>query len=86
VTIEAEQDARKVKLDEAAVWEKAQTAELVMATKGRSKILEWSPSADNKAEILNEIVGRSGNLRAPTLLIEGKLIVGFNQGLYETLF
>jgi len=60
-------------------------ADKVVATKGRSKILEWVPSEENKTEILSEVIGRSGNLRAPTLLHNNRFIVGFSQTAYEQI-
>ena len=75
-----------MKLDGDAVWEKIQTAEKVVASKGRNKVLEWVPTAENRDEILGEVIGRSGNLRAPTLLVDGVFVVGFNDGLYEGVF
>jgi len=57
----------------------------VFATKGRSKVLEWVPSEENRAEILQEVIGRSGNLRAPTLQFDNQIVVGFSQTVYERL-
>ena len=38
----------------------------------------------DKAEILQHVMGPSGNLRAPTLRLNDEFIVGFNAGLYES--
>lgn len=46
--------------------------------------LKKEPASDE--EILKLILGPSGNLRAPTLRIGKKLVVGFNQEMYEGLF
>ena len=47
---------------------------------------EWKPTADDKKEILKDVIGPSGNLRAPTWRIGNEFIVGFNTGLYEEFF
>ena len=57
----------------------------IYVAKGR-KVLEFSPTADDKAVILQEVMGRSGNLRAPTLRVADELFVGFNEALYTTHF
>lgn len=46
--------------------------------------LKKVPASDE--EILKLILGPSGNLRAPTLRTGKKLVVGFNQEMYEGLF
>jgi len=46
--------------------------------------LKKEPASDE--EILKLILGPSGNLRAPTLRTGKKLVVGFNQEMYEGLF
>ena len=47
---------------------------------------EWIPTADDKKEILKDVIGPSGNLRAPTWRIGNEFIVGFNTELYEEFF
>ena len=86
IEIVAEDNARKVKLDGDAVWAKMHTAGQIFAAKGRKKVLQWTPSEENREEILSEVIGRSGNLRAPTLLVDGQFVVGFNDGLYDQVF
>lgn len=78
-------DARKEKIDHEAAWERLSKAEQVIIAQGK-KILEFKPSSQTKDDILQKAMGRSGNLRAPTLLIEGVYYIGFNQAMYEDLF
>ena len=47
---------------------------------------EWKPATDDKVEILKDVIGPSGNLRAPTWRIGNEFIVGFNPELYEEVF
>ncbi len=49
------------------------------------KELRFTPSDENRAEILKAAMGPSGNLRAPTLKIGSQFLVGFNLELYQSL-
>tara|TARA_B100000408_G_C10231267_1_gene195290 strand:+ start:190 stop:336 length:147 start_codon:yes stop_codon:yes gene_type:complete len=46
----------------------------------------WNPSIDAKEEILKDVIGPSGNLRAPTWRVATEFIVGFNPELYQEMF
>lgn len=48
-------------------------------------MLEFTPDETNKEEILKAAMGRSGNLRAPTVEINGKLLIGYNDEMYMNL-
>ena len=37
-------------------------------------------------EILKLVLGPTGNLRAPTLLVGKNMVVGFNEEMYEGIF
>ena len=37
-------------------------------------------------ELLKLVLGPTGNLRAPTLRVGKKLVVGFNEEMYEAVF
>ena len=37
-------------------------------------------------EILKLVLGPTGNLRAPTLLVGKKMVVGFNEEMYSDIF
>jgi arsenate reductase-like glutaredoxin family protein len=37
-------------------------------------------------ELLKLVLGPTGNLRAPTLKVENRIVVGFNQEMYESIF
>ena len=47
------------------------------------KVQNFSPAVDNKQVILNQAMGPSGNLRAPTYRVKDHIIIGFNVELYE---
>jgi hypothetical protein len=62
-----------------------QSASLIRTGKGK-KWQEWNPAADDKAEILKDVIGPSGNLRAPSWKIGNEFVVGFNPELYAEVF
>jgi len=39
-----------------------------------------------KEEVFKLVLGPTGNLRAPTLLVGKTMVVGFNEEMYEGLF
>ena len=81
VAIATRSDARKEKLDATAVWERLGTAARVVVAKGK-RIETFVPTEDAQDAILKAVMGRSGNLRAPTLQIADVFYVGYNDALY----
>ncbi len=77
-------NARKERIEAEEAWELFANAEIVYVINGR-KINEWAPTEENKEAILTKAIGRSGNLRAPTLKINDTFVVGFNNELYTKL-
>ena len=61
------------------------SASLIRTGKGKKRQV-WNPTSDLKADILKDVIGPSGNLRAPTWGIGNEFIVGFNPELYEEVF
>lgn len=49
-------------------------------------MVEWEPSDANKEALLKAAMGPSGNLRAPTLRLNDKIIVGFHEEFYAATF
>ena len=54
-----------------------ESASLILTAKGKKR-QEWNPASDDKSNILKDVIGPSGNLRAPTWRIGNEFIVGFN--------
>ncbi len=54
----------------------------VVTARGKA-IREWDPSRDDKERILNDAIGPSGNLRAPTLQVGDVILIGFNREMYR---
>ena len=52
------------------------------------KVVEVDLKKDRptEEEVLKLILGPTGNLRAPTLRVGKKLVVGFNQEMYQAVF
>jgi len=85
VGIETTVDARKQRIDEGAAWELLKSAVSITTAKGK-KVQKFNPESDAKADILKQVMGPSGNLRAPTLRIKNAFVIGFNKELYEKEF
>ena len=60
-------------------------ASRVIVAKGK-KVLEFKPGKDDHDEIASVVIGRSGNLRAPTIKMGKTWLVGFNEEAYEAKF
>jgi hypothetical protein len=75
-------DARKVRIDASAAWEKLHDAAKITVAKGK-KISQLDPQQDDKEEILKQVMGPSGNLRAPTFRVGDEFVVGFHPDFYQ---
>ena len=85
ISIENRVIANKEKIDSKAAWEMLQSSSLIRTGKG-NKTNVWNPSIDAKEEILKDVIGPSGNLRAPAWRVGTEFIVGFNPELYQEMF
>ncbi len=74
--------ANKVRYDAAAAWELMKDARTIYTAKGK-KTRSWNPATDDQEAILADVIGPSGNLRAPTWRVGSDFIVGFNADLYQ---
>ena len=77
-------DARKDKLEAAAVWDLMGNAKQIIVAKGR-RVETFVPTEDTQESILKAVMGRSGSLRAPTIQSGNVFFVGFSEALYETV-
>jgi len=50
-----------------------ESASLILTGKGKKR-QEWNPASDDKANILKDVIGPGGNLRAPTWRIGNELL------------
>ena len=79
-----EEDARKRRINSDEAWKILKDANKIVTAKGK-KVQIWNPNTDDKDSILKQVMGPSGNLRAPTYCWGNNLTVGFNAELYEKL-
>lgn len=75
-------DARKQKIDAKQAWELISGAAEVTVAKGK-KVVAFESVAGQREAALKQVMGPSGNLRAPTFRIGDRFIVGFHQEMYE---
>jgi hypothetical protein len=71
-------------LQAAEVWERLKGAEKVVVGKG-PKVQVYIPDLSVKEELLRDVLGRSGNLRAPALKVGKVYYVGYNTAMYKEL-
>ena len=81
IACETVADARKASLAEEEAWQVLSAAREIIVAKGKKRLV-FDPRRDSRETILRETLGRSGTLRAPTLRIGDRLLVGFNDELY----
>ncbi len=84
MAIETTVNARKETIQEEAGWDLLKNAKHVSVAKGK-KIRTYEPSEQNREELLKDVLGRTGNLRAPALRIRDDFYIGFNVDMYEEL-
>ena len=77
--------ANKEKINSQTAWKLLESASLIRTGKGKKR-QDWDPASDDKENILKDVIGPSGNLRAPTWRIGNYFIVGVNPELYEEVF
>ena len=81
IACETVADARKASLAEEEAWQVLAAAREIIVAKGKKRLV-FDPRRDSRDTILKETLGRSGTLRAPTLRIGDRLLVGYNDELY----
>ena len=74
-------EARKVKISGEEAWAILRQARQLVVGKGK-KVLVFDPASDDRETIMQACLGRTGNLRAPTLKIGDLVLVGFNEAMY----
>ncbi|NCO53085.1 MAG: hypothetical protein GW875_13445 [Deltaproteobacteria bacterium] len=78
-------DARQTRIDAEAAWAILQNASSISVAKGK-KIQQFTPTADSREAILQQTMGPSGHLRAPTFRCGDAYLIGFNPELYAQWF
>lgn len=75
-------DARKQALAGEAAWNHIASFSKVIIAKGKTWV-ECIPTQDQKESILALALGRTGNLKAPSLQLGDQLLVGYCDALYD---
>ena len=63
----------------------AKEASKVFVAKGR-KVSEFKPAGKASTELVEAMLGPTGNLRAPTIRKAKTVVVGFDEELFEQIF
>jgi hypothetical protein len=71
--------SKKLSKSDAAAIAKAATK--VIVAKGK-KVSEFEPAGKAGADVIEAMLGPTGNLRAPTLRTGKLVLVGFNEAVY----
>ena len=74
--------SRKLGADDARTLAAAATQ--VMVAKGK-QVATYKPAGKPTAELIEAMLGPTGNLRAPTLVSGKTVLVGFNEASYAEL-
>ena len=67
-----------------AAWDILKGAESLHVGRGKKTVV-YTPDAKSKEEVLKVSLGRTGNLRAPTLRVGKNMYVGYNDEMYKEL-
>ncbi len=73
------------KLGRADASKIAKTASRVVIAKGK-KVSEFSPGGKASKQIVEAMLGPTGNLRAPCVIAGKTVVVGFNEEAYGSVF
>ena len=63
----------------------AKAASKVFVAKGK-KVSEFKPAGKPSKELVEAMIGPTGNLRAPTIRKGKTVVVGFNEELFQQVF
>jgi len=77
-------NATKEKIGKDQAWKLIAGMKTVYIGKGK-KTVSFEPDENNKEDILKASLGRTGNLRAPSVQVKDTLFIGFNDTIYTPL-
>lgn len=80
-------DARKVRYGDSEALELLDGQSILLVAKGKKVTkVDLRKDRPEDAALVGLMLGPTGNLRAPTLIVGKKVIVGFNEELYTEVF
>jgi len=84
LTVRETVDARKTRFGSQDLAGLMGEAREVVVAKGKHKTLSFQPQGEiDWDEVAAVALGRSGNLRAPTIRVGQRFLVGFSEAAYE---
>jgi arsenate reductase-like glutaredoxin family protein len=87
VKVTEEIDARKVRYGDSDALGLVEGKSTLLVAKGKKVTkVDLRKDRPEDAALVGMMLGPTGNLRAPTLIVGKKVIVGFNEDLYEEVF
>ncbi len=75
-------DPASLKLGKTEAADMARAATRVVVAKGK-KVSEFKPGGKAGSDVIEAMLGPTGNLRAPTLRVGKTVVVGFNEDVYS---
>lgn len=80
-------DARKVRYGDSDALELLEGKSVLHVAKGKKVTkVDLRKDRPDDAALVGMVLGPTGNLRAPTLVVGKNVIVGFNEDLYSEVF
>ena len=87
MNVTEEIDARKIRYGDSDALGLVQGKSTLLVAKGKKVTkVDLRKDRPKDAALVGLMLGPTGNLRAPTLIVGKKVIVGFNADLYEEVF
>jgi len=87
ITASSEADARKERFDGEAALTLLKGKSLLIVAKGKSvKRVDLKKDRPDDEALTAMMLGPTGNLRAPTLVVGKTVLIGFNADLYAEVF
>lgn len=79
-------DARKQSMGKEEALKLAESVSEIYSARGNKVTHINLKDKPSDQELLDAMIGPTGNLRAPSLKVGNKLIIGFNEELFNTVF
>jgi hypothetical protein len=79
-------DAAKVKKGRDEALKLARSVATVVVARGKNPLTFDMTGPVNEDELVEAMLGRTGNLKAPTLRLGKTLLVGFGEAAYKSVF
>ena len=85
ISVDVTVDARKEKLEAQEAWDLIKQQNQVYIAKGKNKVVSFEPAKSEPEDVLKHAMGRTGNLRAPTVIQDKTIFIGFNEDIYTRM-